>query len=72
MIKTTKQKGEFGMKRTVYEAPVTELFRVELEGNFCASANVENTQGNQGEISEQEVNTGFTTDFSSGDLNKWD
>ena len=25
------------MKRTVYEAPVTELFRVELEGNFCAS-----------------------------------
>ena len=37
MIKTTKQKGEFGMKRTVYEAPVTELFRVELEGNFCAS-----------------------------------
>ena len=37
MIKTTKQKGEFGMKRTVYEAPVTELFQVELEGNFCAS-----------------------------------
>ena len=25
------------MKRTVYEAPVTELFQVELEGNFCAS-----------------------------------
>ena len=31
----TKMKKQ--MKRTVYEAPVTELFRVELEGNFCAS-----------------------------------
>ena len=60
MIKTTKQKGEFGMKRTVYEAPVTELFRVELEGNFCASADVENTGGTQKiGISNQEINTGF-------------
>ena len=25
------------MKRTVYEAPVTERFQVELEGVFCAS-----------------------------------
>ena len=25
------------MKRTVYEAPVTERFSVELEGTFCAS-----------------------------------
>ena len=25
------------MKRTVYEAPVTERFQVELEGCFCAS-----------------------------------
>ena len=25
------------MKRTVYEAPVTERFSVELEGSFCAS-----------------------------------
>ena len=25
------------MKRTVYEAPVTERFQVELEGTFCAS-----------------------------------
>lgn len=61
------------MKRTVYEAPVTELFRVELEGNFCASAEVENPQGNQGEISEQEVNTGFTTDFTtSTETNVWE
>jgi hypothetical protein len=38
MIKITKQKGEFGMKRTVYEAPVTELFRVELEGTFMSAS----------------------------------
>ena len=25
------------MKRTVYEAPLTERFSVELEGTFCAS-----------------------------------
>lgn len=54
------------MKRTVYEAPETRLFRIEMEGNFCASADVENPQGNQGEISEHEVNTDFTTDFSTG------
>ena len=26
------------MKRTVYEAPVTELFRVELEGAFMSAS----------------------------------
>ena len=30
------------MERTVYEAPVTERFSVELEGSFCGSAEVEN------------------------------
>ena len=66
MIKTTKQKGEFGMKRTVYEAPVTELFRVELEGNFCASAEIENGDHENAGISNQEINTGFASDnFSS-------
>jgi hypothetical protein len=71
MIKTTKQKGEFGMKRTVYEAPVTELFRVELEGNFCASADVENpNKQDVGRIDAHEVNTGFTGgDFSA---TSWD
>ena len=72
MIKTTKQKGEFGMKRTVYEAPVTELFRVELEGNFCASADVENPDKEEiGRIDEHQVYTDFTTagDFSKG---SWD
>lgn len=29
------------MKRTVYEAPVTELFRVELEGAFMSASIVD-------------------------------
>lgn len=35
------------MKRTVYEAPVTELFRVELEGGFMSASvvNVEDASG---------------------------
>ena len=58
------------MKRTVYEAPVTELFRVELEGNFCASADVENPNKDEiGRIDEHQVNTEFSADFSSG---SWD
>ena len=58
------------MKRSVYEAPVTDRFQIELESGFCSgSATVENPIGQNGEISEQRVNTDFTTDFSSGN---WD
>ncbi len=57
------------MKRTVYEAPVTELFRVELEGNFCASAEIENGDEKNAGIDAHEVNTEFSADFSSG---SWD
>jgi hypothetical protein len=66
------------MKRTVYEAPITECFHVEMEGAFCSgSADVDNPQGQYGEISAQEVNTGFTTDFTAGaavgeGTNVWD
>ena len=62
------------MKRSVYEAPVTERFQVEMEGGFCSgSADVENPKGPNGEISEQEVNTGFTTDFTtSTETNIWE
>ena len=66
------------MKRTVYEAPETKLFRIEMESGFCSgSADIENPEGNNGEISEQEVNTGFTTDFTAGaavgeGTNVWD
>ena len=67
MIKTTKQKGEFGMKRTVYEAPVTELFRIELEGNFCASIMEEpgNQRGISSSAQEYETFDG-TAGFVSG------
>ena len=51
------------MKRTVYEAPVTDLFRVELEGNFCASADVDNPNNDYGRIEEHEINTEFSANF---------
>lgn len=57
------------MKRSVYEAPVTERFQVEMEGGFCSgSATVENTEKQDtGTIDEHKVNTDFTTsgDFSA-------
>ena len=59
------------MKRTVYEAPVTERFQVELEGTFCASVDFDDNNQDNGVIGDQEVNDGFTEggDFSGGD---WD
>lgn len=54
------------MKRTVYEAPVTELFRVELEGTFCASADIENTNNpTTGLIDGHDVNDSFAPTFES-------
>ena len=54
------------MKRTVYEAPLTEHFLVELEGVFCASADIQNPNNENGKIEEHEINTDFTGkgDFS--------
>ena len=52
------------MERTVYEAPITERFSVELEGSFCGSVDVQNPEGNNGEIKEHEINTDFGGDFS--------
>ena len=37
------------MKRTVYEAPVTERFSVELEGGFM-SASIMETEGTVGDV----------------------
>ena len=55
------------MKRTVYEAPVTELFQVELEGNFCASAKIDNpNDATNGRIDDQKINDGFATGGFSG------
>ena len=47
------------MKRTVYEAPVTERFQVELEGVFCASAEIQNPNEANGRIDAHGVNTSW-------------
>ena len=49
------------MKRTVYEAPETKLFRIEMESGFCSgSADVENPNDKDvGRIESQTVNTDF-------------
>ena len=52
------------MKRTVYEAPVTERFLVELEGVFCASVDFENLGNNEIKISDQSIESGFEENFS--------
>ena len=57
------------MKRTVYEAPVTELFRVELEGGFM-SASVVDDEGKGAAI---ETNAQEYTEYDmSGFDNKWE
>ena len=58
------------MKRTVYEAPVTEHFQVELEGDFMAASIVENdnkssvnSTGHEiGNTFDAEKDLGFTID----------
>lgn len=44
------------MKRTVYEAPVTELFRVELEGGFMSASVVNNEPKSDVETTGHELN----------------
>ena len=65
----TKMKKQ--MERTVYEAPVTERFSVELEGNFCGSVDLDTDNKDNGVINDHEVNDGFTGgDFSDGGWDK--
>ena len=56
------------MKRTVYEAPVTELFRVELEGAFMGASIIdENHNPGSIESGDQGVNNqGGWGDFNDG------
>ena len=66
------------MKRTVYEAPVTERFQVELEGSFCGSVIDDQgqgagvTSGSQG-YDEFTGNAGFEArkDDDGNDLGIW-
>lgn len=62
------------MKRSVYEAPTVERIQIRMEGGFCSgSADIENSGGTNGGISEQEVNDGFTTNFAGNEsTNVWD
>ena len=64
------------MKRTVYEAPVTERFSVELEGAFMSASIMEDAPQNKDGVSSsaQEFETfdgaaGFETD---GGAIKWE
>ena len=53
------------MKRTVYEAPVTERFSVELEGSLMAASIMEENEHQDGvsssaqELQELSANDGF-------------
>ena len=43
------------MKRTVYEAPLTELFQIELEGTFMAGSVVNSDDDTAVETTGQEL-----------------
>lgn len=52
-------------KQKEYETPQTTFVEVELEGNFCASADVENpNDAENGQIENHQVNTDFDFDFA--------
>ena len=61
------------MKRTVYEAPVTELFRVELEGGFMSASIYEEEKHSQGVSSTaqgfDEINGNAWNDDGSANSN---
>lgn len=61
--------------KAVYEAPVTERFLVELDGGFmAASVALENKEGNNVTIEDQNVNTNFTAGFGDtyGGESNWE
>ena len=52
-------------KQKEYESPQTTFVEVELEGNFCASADVQNpNDAGTGQIEEHEVNKDFNFGFN--------
>jgi hypothetical protein len=59
------------MERTVYEAPVTERFQVELEGSFCGSADVQNPDKDNGRIDAHKINQEFGDD-GTFTISGWD
>ena len=62
------------MGRKIYTTPRTELFRVELEGTFASSVNVQNPNDEaNGRIDQQMINSGFGdfNDTSFGSSTVW-
>ena len=62
------------MKRTVYEAPVTELFQIELEGGFMAgsvvsgdTSKVETTGHELNEINNTFAADNFSSSWTEGE-----
>lgn len=59
------------MGRKIYKVPTTELFRVELEGTFASSAEVQNPDNTNGRIEHQAIDTTFGDTYTFGDAG-WD
>ena len=60
------------MERTVYEAPVTERFQVELEGSFCGSAEVESGDAQKQVVGITNQGISETFDSNSFSNNTWE
>lgn len=60
-------------KKDKYVAPLTVVTRIEVEESFCASADIQGTDGEKvGQIDAHEVNDGFTGgDFTEVGKNEW-
>lgn len=59
------------MKRTVYEAPVTELFRVELEGDFMAASVVEYEHSVETNVHEENLIDASNYTDAGGTKHNW-
>lgn len=70
MLNNNYLESEVCMKRKMYESPLTLRTEVELEGYFCASADVKNPNDENGKIQEHEVNSDFGFNFEENDWDK--
>lgn len=67
MLNNNYLESEVCMKRKMYESPLTLRTEVELEGYFCASADIQNpNDAVTGKIEEHEINKDFNFTFDSG------
>ena len=64
------------MKRSVYEAPVTDRFQIELEGVFMSGSivqgNTSTVETNGHELNEVDLTkNNFTSDWNSDSVDGW-